>query len=158
MLLQVRAELAMKAAGGRFLTKSEPRPLLLSLLASVVCDASLPAPSTSPWFIMCHPIEQPMEGQRMGWDHAFTQVLRVPFCHVPGAQSPAMPPSPNPSRPAGVDADLGATGVQNNFPRAGRTPSQANPFHLGRAKAPGGVLSGVAMEGVTPSHGSTCGG
>lgn len=85
MLLQVRTELAMKAAGGRFLTKSEPRPLLLSLLASVVCDASLPAPSTSPWFIMCHPIEQPMEGQRMGWDF-----MRSPRCSVsPSATSPA---------------------------------------------------------------------
>lgn len=48
--------------------------------------------STSRWFFMCHPIEQPMEGQRMGMRlHAFTQVLLVPFCHVPRAQSPAMP-------------------------------------------------------------------
>lgn len=68
--------------------------------------------STFRWFFMCHPIEQPTEGQRMGMRlHAFTQVLLVPFCQVPRAQSPAMPLSPYPSRPAGMDADLVATGV-----------------------------------------------
>lgn len=53
-----------------------------------------------------------MERERMGMGlHTFTQVLRIPFYFIPRAQSPAMPLTPNPPRPAGMDADLVVTGV-----------------------------------------------
>lgn len=43
MLLQVRAGLAMKTAGSRFLNKSELRPLFLSLSAFGACNAPFPS-------------------------------------------------------------------------------------------------------------------